>query len=258
MAQSELLPECLQYLQPFREFLAKLPKEEASDADPNLLEELIHEQIKGKTAEEAKEKLNADLEELEKYLSAPRRRNDRLHFVLGYLLIVIEDPQELLKRPEKPKPIEERLFMELPPKAKLQIDESSSSLSVKWKGQNFYAQRCGMEDEFTRQYFLIKFAHPNASEYERFILMDEPSLAEMVPPAAREIRRQSIGVNLGKVIGRKYVFSSETQASGKTVDYMLQIPGCYISASIKASKSFDESEWETYLATLRYENPVAK
>jgi hypothetical protein len=188
MAQSEPLPERLQYLQPFREFLAKLPREEASDADPTLLEELIHKQIKGKTVEEAKEKLGADLEELEKYLSAPRRRNDRLHFVQGYLLIAVEDPQELLKPPEKPKPIEERLLMELPPKAKLRIDESSSSLSVTWKGQNFYAQRCGMEDRFSRQFTLIKFAHPNASDYERCILMDEPALAEMVPLAAREIR----------------------------------------------------------------------
>jgi hypothetical protein len=118
MAQKEILPERLQYLQPFREFLAKLPKDEASDADPTLLEELIYEQIKGKTVEDAKEKLGADLEELEKYLSAPRRRNDRLHFVQGYLLIAVEDPEQLLKSPEKPKPIEERLLMDLPPKAK--------------------------------------------------------------------------------------------------------------------------------------------
>jgi len=84
MAEKEILPERLQYLQPFRKFLAKLPREEASDADPALLEELIHKQIKGKTVEEAREKLKADLEELEKYLSAPHRRNDRLHFVLGF------------------------------------------------------------------------------------------------------------------------------------------------------------------------------
>ena len=167
MAQSEPLPERLQYLQPFREFLAKLPKDEASDADPTLLEELIYEQIKGKTTEEAKEKLNADLEELEKYLSAPRRRNDRLHFVQGYLLIAVEDPEELLKPPEKPKPVEERLIMELPPKAKSKVDEYS--LTVKWKRQRLNALKHNMDDEFSRKLTLTAFAHPNASEYERFL-----------------------------------------------------------------------------------------
>lgn len=258
MAQSEPLPERLQYLQPFREFLAKLPKEETSDADPTLLEELIHEQIKGKTAEQAKEKLHADLGELEKYLSAPRRRNDRLHFVQGYLLIAVEDPEPLLKPPEKPKPIEERLLMDLPPKVKSKIDEDSPSMHVKWKGQRFYAQRCCLEDEFSRKIFLAEFAHPNASEYERFVLMGEPSLAEIVPHAAREIRRQSISVDLGKVTGHKYISSGEQPATWKRVDYLLKIPGCYISASIQAHELFDESEWEPYLATLRYEKPIAQ
>jgi hypothetical protein len=255
MTEKELFPERLQYLQPFREFLAKLPKEEAPDADPTLLEELIHEQIKGKTTEEAKEKLNADLEELEKYLSAPRRRNDRLHFVQGYLLIAVENPEQLLKPPEKPKPIEERLLMDLPPKAKSKVAEDSPSLHVKWKGQSFHALRWGMEDEFSRKKVLVEFAHPNASAYELFLLRGEPALAEMVPPVAREIRRQSVSVNLGKVTGHKYVSSGEPPATWKRADYLLQIPGCYVSVSIQAPASFDEFEWDPYLATLRYEKP---
>lgn len=258
MAKQEPLPERLQYLQPFREFLAKLPKEEASDADPTLLEELIYERVRGKTAEEAKEKLSADLEELEKYLSAPRRRNDRLHFVQGYLLIAVEDPEQLLKPPEKPKPIEEWVLMDLPPKAKSKISEDSSALHVKWKGQWFFAGQCCMEDEFSRKKALVEFAHPNASAYELFLLRGEPALAEMVPPIAREIRRQSISVNLGKVTGHKYISLGEPPTIWKRVDYMLKIPDCYISASIQANESFDESEWEPYLATLRFGKPVAK
>jgi hypothetical protein len=112
-----------------------------------------------------------------------------------------------------------------------------------------------MEDEFSRKKVLVEFAHPNASEYERFLLRGEPALAEMVPPIAREFRRQSVSVNLGKVIGHKYISSGETPATWKRVDYQLQIPGCYISASIQSQESFDETEWEPYLATLRYEKP---
>ncbi len=180
MAKPESLPERLQYLQPFREFLAKLPKEEAPDADPTLLEELIHKQIKGKTTEEAKEKLNGDLEELEKYLSAPRRRNDRLHFVQGYLLIAVEDPQQLLKPPEKPKPIEERLLIDLPPKAKSKLDEHS--LNVKWKRQSLWANKCRMDDDFQTKRILVAFAHPNASEYERLFFVENlPSQKWFLP-----------------------------------------------------------------------------
>jgi hypothetical protein len=255
MAEKEILSERLQYLQPFREFLAKLPKEEASDADPTLLEELIYQQIKGKTVEEAKEKLRGDLEELEKYLSAPSRRNDRLHFVEGYLLIAVEDPDQLLKPPEKPKPIEERLLMDLPPKAKSKLDEYS--LNVKWKRQSLWVNKCRMDDDFQSKRILVAFAHPNASEYERFGLRGEPVLAEMVPPAAREIRPQSISVNLGRVIGHKYVSSGEPPATWKRVDYLLQIPGCYVSISIQSQVPFDESEWDSYLATLRYVKPSA-
>jgi hypothetical protein len=225
--------------------------------DTTLLEELIHEQIRGKTTKEAQEKLNADLEELENYLSTPRRRNDRLHFVIGFLLIAAEKPEELLEPPKKPKPVEERLIMELPPKAKSKVDEYSPSLIVKWKRQNFYAHRCYMEDEFSRKAILVAFAHPNASEYERFILRGEPALAEMVPLVAREIRHQSISINLGEVTGHKYVRIGQPPAEWKRVGYLLQIPGGYVSADIQARYLFDETEWDTYLATLRFSKPNA-
>ena len=255
MAQSEPLPERLQYLQPFREFLEKLPKEQASDADPTLLEELIRKQIKGKTSKEAKEKLNADLEELEKYLAIPSRRNDRLHFVLGYFLIAAEDPEELLKPQGKP---EERLVMQLPPKAKSKYFEEWS-LIVNWKRQHFCASPLDMTYEFGREFFLAQLAHPKANEYELYKLIGEISLAEMVHPARREIRPPTpINVNLGDVVGHKCVISHEMPFVRKTVSYNLQIPGGYASVSIDAKKLFDESEWESYLATLRYEKPVVK
>ena len=255
MAQKEILPERLQYLQPFREFLAKLPKDEASDADPTLLEAVIYEQIKGKTVEEAKEKLGTDLEELGQYLSVPRRRNDRLHFVQGYLLIAVEDPETLLKPPEKSKPIEERLSMELPPKSKSSVDQYS--LTVKWKRQNFYALRLNMDDGFSREFTLAKLANPNASEYELLNLVGQTGAAELVPPSARQIRSQNIKVNLGAVTGHKLVASSDSPVVWKRVGYLLAIPGGYVSVDISASHLFDEADWEYYLATLRFLKPSA-
>ncbi|HTB83961.1 MAG TPA: hypothetical protein VK742_09935 [Candidatus Sulfotelmatobacter sp.] len=259
MDRSEPLPERLQYLQPYREFLTKLKKTEVGDGtDTTLLEKLIYEQIKGKTVEAAKEKLAGDLEELEKHLSDPKRRDDRLHFVIGFLLIAAEDPEELLKPPEKPAVIAEWVLMNLPPRARSKFSKESSALHVKWKGQSFYAHRCSMEDDFSRKKVLVEFEHSNVSEYERFLLRGQPALAEMVPPVAREIRRQSVGVNLGEVTGHKYISSGESPATWKRVDYLLKIPECYISISIQAHELFDESEWDPYLATLRFGKPPVK
>lgn len=256
MAELEALPERLQYLQPYREFLAKLPKSQIGDTtDTTLLEQLIYEQIKERTVEEAKEKIEADLKELEDYLSDAKRRNDRLHFVLGYFLIAAEDPAELLKPPEKPKPkpLDERLIMDLPPKTRPKTDEEWPGLSVKWQQERFYAQKCRMDDDYQAKKVRVEFDNPNASAYELFILRGEPGLAEMVPKAAREIRRQSISIDLGEVKGHKYVSTGAAPAAWKRVDFLLQIPGGYVSGSIQASVLFDESKWDPYLKTLRLE-----
>lgn len=173
MARPEPLPERLQYLQPYQGFLAKIPRSKINEGtDTTLLCDLVRERIRGKTEAQAKEKLAGDLEELEKYLSG--RRDDRLHFVLGCFLIAVEDPEEFVKPPEKPKPIDKWVLMDLPHEAKANSSKESSALSVKWKGQRFYAHRCYMEDEFSRKLYPTLFAHPNASEYERFIMMGEP------------------------------------------------------------------------------------
>jgi hypothetical protein len=79
----------------------------------------------------------------------------------------------------------------------------------------------------------------------------------MIPPSAREIHPRSISVSLGKVIGHKYVSSGKSPATWKIVDYLLQIPGCYVSTSIKAPVPFDESQGDPYLTTLRFEIPNA-
>lgn len=255
MAAKEILPERLQYLQPFREFLKKLPKAEVGETtDTTLLEDLLRKRIQGKSVKDAQEQLNADLKELENYLSGPRRRNDRLHFVVGFLLIAVERPEEFLKPPEKPKVILERLFMDLPPKAKSSVDEYS--LTVKWKRQHFYALRLNMDDEFSREFTLAKLDHPNASEYELLNLVGATGAAELIPMGAREIRPQAIRVELGKVAGHKLVSARETPIFWKGIDYLLRIPGGCVSVSISSKHPLDEAEWESYLATLHFRRPA--
>jgi hypothetical protein len=254
MAKQEPLPERLQYLQPYREFLAKIPKSKIDEGtDTTLLCDLVRERIRGITETEAKEKLNADLGELEKFLSS--RRDERLHFVLGVFLIAVENPEEFVKPPEKSK---ERIIMELPPNAKSKYFEEWS-LIANWKRQHFCASPVDMTYDYGRRSFLIELAHPDANDYERYILMGETAMAEMVHPKAREIRPLlSTPVNFGKVTGHKWIVSHESPFVRKTVTYKLQIPGGYANISIDAEILFDESEWEFYLPTLRIEKIVAK
>ncbi len=229
MAGKEILPERLQYLRPFQEFLAKLPKAEVGETtDTILLEELLRKRIRGMTAKEAQEQLNADLEELESYLAVPRRRNDRLHFVVGYLLIATEQPEELLKPPVKPKEIIERLTLELPAGARSTVDQYS--LTVKWKSQHFYAGRLNMDDDFTREHTLEQLAQT------------EPKLDG----------KPAIKVQFGEVVGFKCVSSDKFPIVWKRADYLLKIPGGCVRIVIQANILFDESVWESYLPTLHF------
>jgi hypothetical protein len=203
--------------------------------------------------EEAKEQLSADLEELENHLSVVHRRDDKLGFIVGFLLIAAEMPDELLKPPVKHKEIEERLAMELPPGAKSSVDEYS--LTVKWKRQTFHALVCNMEDEFSREWTLAKLAHPNASEYELLNLVGNPGAAGIAPPKVTPIRPQAIDVSLGKVDGHKRVDFSNAPFVWKKVEYLLRIPGGYVTVCIQAGHLFDDSEWDSYLATLHFIKP---
>ncbi|HWC59556.1 MAG TPA: hypothetical protein VHC44_07660 [Verrucomicrobiae bacterium] len=226
MAKKQTLPERLQYLQPFRQFLTKIPKSEVGDTtDTSLLEKLLRDQIQGLTQPEAREKLSGDLKELEEYLSD--RLTDRLHFVVGFLLIAVEKPEELLKPPVEVKKREERLIMNLPPRSKSRIDEYS--LSITWKRQRFYALRYNVKDEFTRKR-VLKELNPNP---------------------------RAISITLENVTGYKHIRFSESPIVWKRVDYELIIPGAYVGITIQASHLFDETEWDPYIATLHYAIPSA-
>jgi hypothetical protein len=70
MAKKVTLPERLQYLQPFREFLAKIPESEVGDTtDTSLLEKLLRDRIQGLTPQEPQENLSSDLKDLETSVS---------------------------------------------------------------------------------------------------------------------------------------------------------------------------------------------
>ena len=230
MSNKQNLPERLQYLQPFQAFLSKISKEDVGEStDTTILEELLRTRIEGLSIAESQRLLTRDLEELESHLG---RRNDRLQFVVGFLLIAAEKPEELLKPPAKPPEITERLTMATPPDSKVIVDQYS--MMIRWKRQTFTALRLNMDDEFGRLHTLEQLAQ------------SKPSLDG--PPAVR--------VEFGEVAGIKSVSVSaiEHPKPWKRVDYLLQIPDGYVRVTIVANRLFDESTWESCLPTLRFIN----
>jgi hypothetical protein len=180
-------------------------------------------------------------------------RDIRLGFIFGFLFTAAAMPENLLKPPAKRKKVVERLKMKLPPGAKSSVDEYS--LNVKWKRQNFNALRCDMDDEFSRELTLANFAHPNASERELLTLMGETALAKLSSPNTPKNEPKAINVKLGTVTGHKRVAFSNSPVMWKKAGYLLKVPGGYVSVDIQASHLFDETEWEPYMATLRFTKP---
>jgi len=254
MARIRTLPETLRYLRPFQEYLAALPAADVGElTDTTMLEKLLRKRVRGMSSREATNQLSADIEELGTVFSTEQSRDVRLGFIFGFLFTAATMPENLLKPPVKPKKIVERLTMKLPPNAKSSVDEYS--LTVKWKRQNFYALRLNMDDEFSRNLTLARFAHPNVSERELLTLMGETGLAKLASPNTLQNVPKAISVNLGTVTGHKHVDFRDSPVIWKKAGYLLKIPGGYVSVDIQASHLFDENKWEPYLASLRFTKP---
>jgi hypothetical protein len=244
----------LRFLRPFQEYLAALPAADVGETtDSTMLEKLLRKRLRGMSPQEATNQLSADLEDLEAVFSVGHRRDVRLGFIVGFLFTAATMPENLLKPPAKRKKVVARMTMKLPPGAKLSVDEYS--LVVKWKRQNLCVTRCDMDDEFSRDLTLATFAHPNASEREFLTLMGETALAKLASPNTSENQPKAISVKLGTVIGHKHVALGNAPVVWKRAGYLLKIPGGYVSVDIQARHLFDETEWESYLATLRFTKP---
>jgi hypothetical protein len=255
MVRIKALPERLRYLRPFQKYLAALPAAEVGEStDSTMLEKILRKRLRGMSSQEATNQLSADLEGLEAILSVGQRRDIRLGFIFGFLFSAATMPENLLKPPARRKKVVERLTMKLPPGAKLSVDEYS--LAVKWKRQNLFALRCDMDDEFSRDLTLAEFAHPNASERELFTLMGETALAKLASPNTPQNEPKAIHVKLGAATGHKRVAFGDSPVVWKRAGYLLKIPGGYVSIDIQAGHLFDETEWEYYLATLRFTKPL--
>ena len=231
MTQLNLLPERLEYLQPFRKKFASRPDDLNEDTGYAPLLELLQKRIAGHSEEAAEKLLEEDIAELQKWLAEPEQINDPLHFVAGVVLIaspadLIKQIKEEAEKQNNPLPWVE---MDLWPKVKPKRfeKERDGGMLVKWKGL----------------WFTVSVANP------------ETALKNGRPLHFWDLKNEvtSTPVQFGKVTGTEYVEVSQNNAGKprKEIIYILTVPGGHVNVSIsfvgkKVNPRWDEAKLEKW------------
>jgi hypothetical protein len=223
------LPEPLKYLQPFMRSLAKLPPEEVNEGvDASRLEAALRKRLRGLDEDEAAEALSSDCELLDRWLKDSASVDHPAYWVPGYL----SSPEilaELLTRPpEPPPPVEPEVGFSAPHGWKVTVTPYGLNLKKgKLSGTIMPAAECTFE---RRQWQQERWTAP-------------PDLQAMW---------EILDVRFGDVVGKKYIYRQVGPVSWKGVDYVLSVPGGFVTAMLCASGAdFDESPFEAKLHTLR-------
>jgi len=226
MPRTSQLPRRLSYLNPIRRQLAALaPDEVNEDMDPSPFRSVFLQRIKGLSSDKAKATLQADQVELQQWLSQPGQQQDRLHFVLGFLLIASESPEKLSQvSVEPPKP---QIQVQFPPEARTK--RLHGGWKARWRG-------------FTL------FVFPSEKEcFEREIEM----FREPVEQYANLISRSVLPVHLGNVTGFEQI-EVTAEVGAKNVQYALRVPGGYATAAVlKKGIEWEESIHDQWLSTIQ-------
>jgi hypothetical protein len=222
------LPESLRYLEPFRKQVAKLKPDEIDEiADLSLLNKLLLERIDGISRDEGKEKLIADSEVLETWLSSPGlNENGGMAFLQGYLMALLELVDRLLEEKDKPVPPQKEIQISFPPEAKLKKMDGGL-LKVAWRRTTI-------------------FVLPSDKKYH-----DIQIKAFREDPPHKLSKVSVTQVKFGDVTGfRRFVDLSIIESM--TVDYALEVPGGYAAVTLhKKGTAIDPTQFEQFFYTLR-------
>jgi hypothetical protein len=222
------LPEKLRYLQPFRKQVAKLKPDEAiEDMDLSLLNRLLCRRIVGLPVNEGKKMLQEDLTMLEEWLVSPKLEdNGGMFFLQGYLMALPELVDRLLEEKDKPKERDE-IEMELPPEARINKLGGERGWKVSWLRTTLFV----FPVDKNHMDYMVKDFHEGPRHHL--------SKVEVTPVA------------FGNVTGFKR-FVDMSIVESVHVDYALEVPGGYASASLlKKGMQIDVSKFEQYFHTIR-------
>lgn len=225
------VPDSLQFLKPFIRLLKSLPAEDLNeDVDTELLDELLRDRVAGMSAERADAEIYTIRDSVNAWIADSATENLCAEWLLGYLLYP-DLGRELLRPPQ---PVEKgpRIRFNTPEgwtetRVPFRLDLTTGTLNAS----------ITVVDEFV--YTLI----PKQNEHW------------VAPPHVQAIRTES-EVLLECCHGKKYVYVEQSAKNWKRVDYVLAVPGGFVTIWIgtDSGEDFDESPIEDRLDTLSLEN----
>ncbi len=229
-----LLPSSLSHLQPFVNALAKLPAEELNeDIDASRLDSALRKRQRGLDLEAATLKLDSDREQLRDWLNT--QPDHPAHWVLGYLSL--PDIAEHLSGPMEPIDPGPTIAFELP---------------AGWRVVRMIPFRL----DFKKGKVHASITALDELGFESLRHSREQPAVEIKIPGFEQPRmegtRESADVVFGPCRGRKYVNRMTAPAPWKQVDYLLSVPGGYVSIWLgtMTGAEFDEAAIEVKLHTV--------
>jgi hypothetical protein len=222
------LPEPLRYLQPFANALAKLAPEDLNeDVDATRLDAALRKRVRGLDEEAAEAELAKDRDLLEHWLKD--KPDHPAHWIRGFLLS--PDLATHLTQPAEPPPRGPEMLFEAPNSWKVK----SVPFRLDLKAGKVIGSIMAI-DQFT--FDLLQLQHEQAAKIQQ--------------PGVQATNEVS-DVSFEHCSRKKYLYRRTAPAPWKQVDYILRVPGGFVSIGLGTltGAEFDESPLESKLHTLR-------
>ena len=222
------LPKRLQYLKPFIRYLESLAPEDLNeDLDSTILEEALRKRLSKGDPETT---LDDDRRSLEEWLGSFDSEMHPAHWILGFILGL--SPADLLEVDESHERNIPTIEMDAP------TGWSVSNNGAEFRKGELFAAIVPI-DEFS------------------FDALQHQMAASFTMPPPIVAHRTASPVTYGESTGYKYVYDQSAPKPWKQVDYLLKVPGGFVSIQVCAmGADFDEQEFEDRLCTLSLEQPT--
>lgn len=229
-----LLPKELDYLEKVAKELVKIPPDDLNeDVDATKLVAALRNRVKGLELRDAISQLTKDNELLQKWIKETKTSEGAVFFISAYFL--------------RPGPLARDLLAPSPPPEPTVSVEMASD----WQAKEFPRRLDLFKDKvFCSIAILDKlgFSIYKTKSDHRQELQKSPQ-----NPWANLGVLTKIPVRFGECHGEKSVYVQPGKTNWKSVDYLLEVPGGFMSVGLghKKGKDFDETEFEKKFHTLK-------
>lgn len=219
------LPGQLGYLKPFIRELEALPPEEWNeDVDPTTLEEALRKRLSQGDPEAT---LDADRDALDDWLDSFDSNTHPAHWISGFLFSLTA--ADLLENNTRQIPEIPQVHLEAP-----------EGWSVSNNGTELRKGKL--------------FAVVLPIDEMSFDLLQRQMAMPLPPQLQNVASRTSESVTYGEASGQKFVYEVTGKETNRQVDYVLSVPGGYVTVKIWGS-GFNEEELESSFHTLKITQP---